>query len=36
MSEAAADMGSDELQGKFDKALELLQRDIVAAPSLYL
>lgn len=36
MAQAGKVMGSDELSAKFEKALEKIKRDIVAAQSLYL
>lgn len=36
MAEAAKVMGSEELKGKFEEALNKVRRDIVAAQSLYL
>lgn len=36
MSSAANTIGNEELAGKMDKALELIQRDLVSAASLYL
>lgn len=36
MAQAAKVMGSAELEGKFETALSLVKRDIVAAQSLYL
>jgi len=36
MAEAGKVMGSEELQGKFEAALGLVKRDLVATQSLYL
>jgi ATP-dependent RNA helicase DOB1 len=36
MAQAAKVMGSADLEGKFETALSLVKRDIVAAQSLYL
>lgn len=36
IAQAAKVMGSEELEQKFTKALELVRRDLVAAQSLYL
>ena len=36
MAEASKVMGNDELEKKFDEALNKIRRDIVAAQSLYL
>jgi ATP-dependent RNA helicase DOB1 len=36
VAQAAKVMGSEELEQKFTKALELVKRDLVAAQSLYL
>lgn len=36
IAQAAKVMGSEELEEKFTKALEMIRRDLVAAQSLYL
>lgn len=36
MAQAAKVMGSEDLEKKFEKSLEMVKRDIVAAQSLYL
>lgn len=36
IAQASKVMGSDELEQKFEKALTMVRRDIVAAQSLYL
>lgn len=36
MAQASKVMGSEELEEKFSKALEMVRRDLVAAQSLYL